>query len=583
MNKHATRTHRSARLQPFSAAMALTAIAGAAPLSAQGPFELLPADTLAVAWVDAPSEFADDLSRTRLARVLRDPTLWRAAGVDEDWMAPMRAALEDAHIDADELLEQLAEYSGRVVIGAGIDIGAVRAAIAEGTTANSIDFAPWCALILGATDGIDLGEVALTLRDVGQATDPDRITEIDAAGHTIEVLQPGDVEITLPFLVDDHLMVLVGENVERTAQRLLSEPRGGFLERCTPPDESAAVWIDAAAVSQLAQSLLQAQDDTAATVADLLGIDALRAAWLALSTREDRVVLRTNLTLDHTDGLISALTDISKGPPSLLRAIPTERDYWSIGKYNLHALYDAAVATADALADVTGETAAELEDQFAAMFRVRLREDLLDHVGEELLSVGAGTNAGLDPDAADDGGEGTCWGLQLRDGRTFGEHLERALRSRGLHATRRKEVYRDEEVFDLSLFGAFRLFYCVTDDLLLLGFGEPGAGELRAILDAAKRQPSAGDSIAPPAHVAALLEQVTPGWQGITVTRLPPILEGTQSLLFDEAEGEEWGQVAAVVGSCLQRIAELTQQYGAHTMVGTTYADQRGVRSEVIW
>ena len=79
-------------------------------------------------------------------------------------------------------------------------------------------------------------------------------------------------------------------------------------------------------------------------------------------------------------------------------------------------LYAAIGAGFDSMKDQTGMSWSEIESKFEEMFRVRLEQDLIAHLGNGMLTVGPGeVDPGDDKPGASLGIEGVCYCVSLKD------------------------------------------------------------------------------------------------------------------------------------------------------------------------
>ena len=218
----------------------------------------------------------------------------------------------------------------------------------------------------------------------------------------------------------------------------------------------------------------------------------------------------------------------------------------------------------------------DIEEMFAESTKVRLGEDLIDNIGTEVLYL-------VDPNVEDDMEQdaitamfsGTCYALSLRDGKAFGEALEKALRSRGLHAARKSEDYQGVKVYRLRIAGALELEYAVTDDMFLLAPGSvaTSGAQLRAVLDT-RANPEAGL----PENVASRSDKVPAGWNGVGVTPLAQLLMEIGAIA-QTLPGGDMPPEAMVALDMLGVIGKEMKQVGLDDAIQFTYTSAGGIRS----
>jgi hypothetical protein len=297
-------------------------------------------------------------------------------------------------------------------------------------------------------------------------------------------------------------------------------------------------------------------------------------------------------TATENRGFLDVLAGGSEAT-KLLRYLPAGADAFSVMAFDLGALYRVVEGVWSAM----GEFAPmPFEDAIAAAaeeLKVRPKEDLIDHLGNGLLQVvdsAALAEADLDDPMA---GLAGCFVLPLRDGKAFGESLEKALRARGMHAARKTEDYEGAKVHRLRVAGMIELEYAVTDDLLLLALGaETSRQQLRGVLDA-RRQ---GGSDKLPASVQPYVDALPKGWNGLSATQFATTLTAMSRAFAmleerggfdDEEEGAEDG---AEERAMLTMIRDLTAKLGGELerlglglMVGATYTDPNRIAGRVLW
>jgi hypothetical protein len=177
---------------------------------------------------------------------------------------------------------------------------------------------------------------------------------------------------------------------------------------------------------------------------------------------------------------------------------------------------------------------------------------------------------------------GSCVGIALRNGKAFGESLEKILRSRGLHAARKSEDYADTKVHRLAIGAMLEVEYAVTDDLLLLALGkyEASRRNLRAVLDARAKAGEGGD-LAPAvaAHVAA----VPAGWSGISVTQVAQIAETASTMLGAMSAMDPGMRELEAVVPVMKALAGEMKRFGLEVMTSTTHTSERSYVARMRW
>ncbi|MEO6595897.1 MAG: hypothetical protein ABIP94_14185, partial [Planctomycetota bacterium] len=220
--------------------------------------------------------------------------------------------------------------------------------------------------------------------------------------------------------------------------------------------------------------------------------------------------------------------------------------------------------------------------------KVRLKEDLFDHLGTEILlmqdaDAAAAGALEADPDDPTAAISGMCFGISLRDGKAFSEALETALRSRGLHASRKSEDYADTKVYSMKIAAMLDIEYAVTDDLLLLaiGKGEASRRHLRGVLDA-RAAKSETDSL--PTAAQAHMEHLPAGWNGISVVNMAATLRSYRKVIdmMKSMEAEIPPEVSMVL-DVLTSVGSDLQRLGMQSMVSGSYTSARKLAARLRW
>ena len=390
--------------------------------------------------------------------------------------------------------------------------------------------------------------------------------------------------VALPFIEDGHLVIVAGAPLEDALSKcLLTE--GASLEdsqRTLPPGQMGT-WLD---LTPLWSVMDKAAAEEAPFVADFFEECGLKAlANLSISTRPsgEHVLFDVHLGFgDENTGVFGAVTDLPAGEPALLDLAPVQRSVWSAGKMDFGVGYDALMNAVSSMEPMTQMTRETLEDQFAELFRVRLKEDLIDHIGGEILTVGPTQAPDSEEEATELSGlEGACYALALRDAKSFDASFETVLRSRGLHAARKTEDYRGFKVRRLMVAGMLELYYAVTDRLFLVGLGKPGAVELRAVLDEEKDRSEGKSRAAFPDEVAGRLEHAIDGWQSMSVAALSATLAPAVAML--EQSGEMPPMVAAQLKAGVSMLVGILKRYDLDTIVSVSKSNKSGFKTQMIW
>ena len=115
------------------------------------------------------------------------------------------------------------------------------------------------------------------------------------------------------------------------------------------------------------------------------------------------------------------------------------------------------------------------------------------------------------------------------------------------------------------------LCYAITDEVVLLAYGEPGVTALRETLTALSASSAANPSPLP-AGVAERLARA-PGWSSVAAVRIAPWLASQLAAAADRGEG---ARAPAVWLGVLRTAAELVEQHGLGHAVLASRWDKAG-------
>jgi hypothetical protein len=573
------------------------------PLCAQDKTDLrrfVPEDAQIVMRLQAPALWKEAFGPTRLGGLLRTPLM-------APWVRMMSegydAALESSYFVAmgPELVRNFVQdYRGEIVVAMHLELPE-EAANAMDEDELDLDELPepkWTAMLtMAPAAGLDLAEFRAGFRradeqaivDLGEAP---KITDLTVGEHTFRVFHADDMQITQLEMVDGHLVLFFGNDVLGAASKLLADsPRATEL----PPPAPLSVRCDFRMVDELEEGFealleLASEDGEPGRRTGMrLAFDTFRclgAFDVQLQAFGQAVVLDTSFaTRGDKLGLLAPLL-AAGSPAKLLRCVPPDQRSFSLRSFDLMAMskwIDTAVE------EEGEEFAAQLETiaaQFLEANKVRLREDLLDHIGREVLVLGGLHQLCADVATALEDGEepdpremfgGTCLAIALRDGRAFGASLEAVVRANGVHAGRRTEDYHGVPIHQVVLGGLVSLEYAVTDEALWLVLGKGiGRDQLRAALDARGESRSE-------AEVAAAFAALPEGWNGV---RRVPIADWLR-LLADIAvatQGRGANDAEAKLGIDILRglAKEMTNLAATELLVGD-YTSPAGWRTVYRW
>ncbi|HEX6812346.1 MAG TPA: hypothetical protein VF384_12030 [Planctomycetota bacterium] len=559
--------------------LVVSLLAGAAlAQDAVPPNRFVPAGAQVVLRIKAPAVWQEQFANTQLAKVFAGPTF-----------APLRKQAREKYPEAldraaaagmpREVLQALLEdYRGELLVSVQFDIDAMAAS-------GSREHVPFAVMLALTPDGkFDLAALLAGFRKVDEKYEGP-VSPLQIGEHTFRV-SAHDVPVTQAELVDGHLVMFGGTAIEKLAPGMLAA--ANRAERL-PADAPWALHVDLAgaidASVAVANAQLEAAEMPAQQIFDAMGITALDAFDASLGTAGEHVELVASLsTRSRSVGLYGLLFADTK-KPALLRYVPPSVSSFSVSSFDFATTVRAILA----IVELAGrkEQLAQTEASFREKAKLRLREDLLDHVGGEVMLLGdlrefvaqviEAESDGTRPDPnrlfAD-----YCIGIALHDGAAFATSIETLLRSVGLHAARKTEQYRNTKIHELRLGGAVTVEYAIVDDLALcvVGARGNGAGYLRAALDA---HADGNASPALPEAIAKRLDGVPDGWNGIGTMPVVDLVLG-----FAELGSMRRPEVAVREGlDFLRPFGKELKELGLGDVVSVSYSSPKGLRTIYRW
>jgi hypothetical protein len=397
---------------------------------------------------------------------------------------------------------------------------------------------------------------------------------------------------TIPAIVDGHLVMFYGTDVEAQATKAI-EGKDRF-EAADAGNTPMFVHADLRGfVTAMDQGVAEIEEMGGAPfdmgeLLDAIGLRSLQDFRMTLGADGKHLVSDVQLGLRADKRGLMAMLPQSSAQPKLLRALPAATSNWTIMPLDLGVLYTSAEQIVTMLEAEMPMSWPDMMTAMAEELKVRLKEDLLDHLGGELMALSDASELADEDEAGNPANplaaiNGQCMVLSLRDGAAFGKSVETMLRARGLHAARKTEEYQGAKVHRMTLAGVLELEYAITDDMLLLALGrsESARASLRGVLDAK----ASGTATELPAAVKAHLDAAPAGWCGVGVTRPADTMMGIGQAMVGlvamsgGGEADQLGMVADV----LQALAGEMKRLGVDTSVGFLYSGPKGVGYRLRW
>lgn len=552
------------------------------------PNRFVPAASTVVMRVGAPAQWRATFEKTQIAKLFRAATLSpMVEQMEQGWQGLLGELRSTGKFDADLLEKFVSDYRGDVVFAVQFDGKKLAEAISN-------DEVPEVSLVIsfGPDGKFDLAAMAAAVEKA--------IEENSDSGPPLRDLQVGDLrlrvnddpdmQVSVPKLIDGHIVMLMGNDLEKQAAGLLAKDgrwQGGDSAGKTLSMHGKLGTLLGGFFDMLAEQadMAGAPFDVAQIFTDL-GLTALDSFEMQVGADGEQLVADYELTLNDKEPGLFGMVMFDQGTPRLLRHVPPGTENFGISPFDIGALYRTAQKIWNGLGDAAPMAFGDFEAMFTEEMKVRLKEDLIDQIGTEMLSitdvaasVAASANADEDNPAAMLSGQ--MMGVALRDGKKFGESLEKALRSRGMHAARKTEEYQNQQVHRLRLAGLLEVEYCVTDDMLLLAIGgdEASRRNLRAVLD----QRASGAAAEMPPKFAAALERMPKGWSAIGATQVSGIFAALDGVMQQAAATGAMPPEMSMVMDVLKGVGSDLRRLGLDTMIQTTHASKRKLTTHLRW
>ena len=564
------------------------------PLCGQSPdpLSLLPERCHFVVQCPTWKSLLAGLDGTRVARLLADPKLVPAAATLG------RVLVDDLKGVPEGLLPllgtALSEHAALLTLGMDFaDLGSAEPRLRAALVITPKDKD-------SALFGLLTGELPALLAKTVQYED----VVID--GVTFRQPQDAGLLGTAPVRVGDHVVVLFAQDGKPGLTRLFGERGQGFgPRRDVLPKGVVSAWVDLSALMTLVGRRLSqdAADDRARAAItkalELSGLAGLKSATWSVAARAPYLVDEYQLTQDPRQRGLSELILPGTVAPRLGELLPPDSQDFLVSPLALDRGYELVARVLETLAPMGVPPRAELEQRAAEFLKVRLKEDLLDALGGELLVVKrrrASTPAEDEEGDAEAPGRLSlmmadadgCYGFAVRDGAAFGAALEKVVRGRGLHAGRKSSEHQGVKVFRLDLFGQLQLHYCVTDQVFLLGLGAAGGEDLRAVLDQAAARKAGQPAPALRPTVAERVAVAGKDWHILNVANHSGIMGmlSSQVQRVDKmlaALGGEQPKTLTEMSAALATLSALFKEHQLEDRVSVTRRTPTGLQILNVW
>ena len=579
---------RTSLMTKLSHAVSLTLAAAVPAQQDFGPLDFVPTDAAVIAWVDGPARLSKAFRPTRLGTALDETR------IPEDLVAWFEELGEDLDrvfgpdgFDAEAFGKALATYEGKVVLTAGVDEDSLSRAL-DRLDPSAVRW--WASLIVTPNEDQHASTLVRRTTELIRGTFSS-FTPVTASGITFSSIRFDDFSVSMPIEIGDHMVLVAGNDMAYALEHTVTADAQAIREseRFTLEAPMGLVVRPGGIMRQLVEAKEISGDDYISSLVETLveafGFAELETMVVTAEPVEEHTRLRTDLHFrSEPRGILGAFVPTRPGAPKSLEIIPSERDHWSVTRINWRMLYASLSDSVDVFGRFWGTSAADLEEDFASQFRVRLEEDVIAHLGDELIQVGFGSPGSRnDEDIAADL-EGICYGVSLLNPQAFEDSLERMIRSRGLHAARKTEIYRGLKLRRITV-ATMPIYYATPGEHLLVGIGNEGARELRAVLATILDRRDNSSKFELPEPVRQRLEYVTPGWQNINAARISSVLDVAidqirASLVEHDLPSDH---TAHHIVRNLRVFVDVLRRHDLDLIVSTALAEGRWLRSELIW
>ncbi|MCB9879028.1 MAG: hypothetical protein H6835_15645 [Planctomycetes bacterium] len=555
-----------------------------APLGAQTTAQtanrFVPADSTFVIRVAAPARWKDMFAKTQAGKLLQSNTLAPLVQqIETSLQMQIDETRDSGKFDADLIESMMTDWQGDLIITMQMDM-------VEMISSAQMGVPPQMSGSVVMTPGGSFDLQKFSAEVMRLAEEQNEMHDLVLGDLTLRAgTPPGrEMDLAIGADVDGAMVMLFGPEMETTAERLLAKDH---RSTATMGDGPLFVHMDLSWISSIVDAAIgdRAPPEAAAIVEDLmrtLGAHALRGIDFDIDTEGEHVLGGLQLQLTKGDRGLFDVFGTTAATPKLLRAVPANAEAFSVNSLDLGKLYAIVAEAWTTFGDEVPVSFDDAMQAFADATKVRLKEDLIDHLAGEMMSVQdveSMMTAEFDADEENPLAMfgGTVYGFGLKDGAAFGQSLETALRSRGMHAGRKTEEYGDQKVHSLKLGGLIELEYVVTDDLLLLGVGksEGTSRALRSVLDAR----AAGEAGLPEV-VRKHAEGMPAGWSGIGTMPLAAMMNMLSAAL---AANPDIGEESAMARMMLGGLAEEMTRLGIGSITSATYVDQHGITARMRW
>lgn len=563
-------------------ALPLSLLLCALPAQDKSPFRFVPADANFVVRISSPAKWQQQFAKAQMTKLFQSQTLAPMVGMMQEGYAQAIEQLRgEGTIDADLIDALVTTYTGDIVIAAKVDLSNLEEMMQTG---EQPEFE--VVMSLSPDGSFDLAKIAAEVEKAADKNPPSRgkVRELSVGNLKTRILEQEDgPNMSLPTLVDGHLVMFLGSKLEPQINRAIAAT-GHF----TGGNATASMFVHAelgslmkAMTSAMGAAMdMQGAPFDVAEMMRTLGLESMQNFDMSIAADGERVQIDTELGLAGELGLFGAM--VSDQPSlKLLRVVPDDVDF-NLMTVDAKVLFETVGKVWKAMGDEAPMSWDDAMAQANESTKVRVKEDLFDHLGAQMLFLNPAAKDGAEEEEPRSEIDAVlqmlpgCMAIELKNGKAFGESMETMIRSLGMQAARKTEEYQGHKVYKLNVGGMLQVEYAVTDDMLLLSLrnDESGQRTLRSVLDASK---SAEGGM--PARIKSLVAGLPEGWTGIAVASMSEGFKSAAKAMQLQAQmGEEMPPQAEMVFGLMQSLGEEMKRLGIDKAVTTTHTSKSGVR-----
>ncbi len=561
---------------------------------AQGKPDPHPAGALVCLQVDGPAKWQEHFAGTRMLELVRSKQFAEVfAPVQKVLDEQMADAKKEASFDVQAMHDGILAYSGRVRVVVMMDPP-------DAQGAGGHDEPSVVGYAAAGPDGhTDLAAACKELERIvldGKA----KHVPTSLAGREWLANAEGSVRETVPRMIgDDAVLLFYSEGSEGKTEQL-------FSADLAQVDAAAAaaplrLQIDGAKFVELVLTAGSRGERQSAILQQFMSDLVGKVGKIAfhLGAVGEFVDASFDIELPGQRGsLLALLAPPRESTPELLAFVPRQHASFAAGPVDLGMIETIVKQVLDMAPDAPMDWQG-LEAAVEEHAGVRLGSDVLAHLGDEYVWLGAATHdADLEASVTSmmvGAIDGLCLGLAVKDGAALARSLETILDRTGVLRMRKSEKYRDGDIHRLTIpVVSQKLYWTITDRVLVLAVGEQGLTNLQSLLDGAAMV-ARGDTPAQfPKELTERVAVTAPKYCSLSFQNMVGSLDTLRRLieLADGIEGDSDSRTRnAPPGAMTLLIAldlidgfkKLLRTHRLEHVVTVTYHESDRVRQRMIW